>query len=257
MFPGAAACLIFIWLAAAAKAEECPGNPNALGTSRVISIDPQEYRRIGRMEFKETLPLRDHEVVLTFDDGPSAIYTPRVLDALAAECVKATFFMVGSMAEGTPDLVKRIHAQGHTIGTHTQNHPRMTRLRPEAVEKEVRQGIASVAEAAGDAKAVAPFFRFPYFDDNKAVEEIVLGLGLSIWSVDFTADDWLKITPQREISVTLARLERRGRGLIGFHDIQQRTALALPALLRELKRRGYHVVHVVPAERGQMRTGRK
>ena len=163
-----AACLILPFLATAAKAENCPGNPNALGTSRVISIDPQEYRRIGRMEFKETLPLRDHEVVLTFDDGPSAIYTPRVLDALAAECVKATFFLVGSMAEETPELVKRIHAEGHTIGTHTQDHPRLTRLRRDAVENEIRQGIASVAAAAGDPKAVAPFFRFPYFDDNQA-----------------------------------------------------------------------------------------
>ncbi len=257
MFLRLAACLIFICTAAAAKAGDCPGNPNALGTSRVISIDPKEDRRIGRMEFKETLPLRDHEVVLTFDDGPSAIYTPRVLDALAAECVKATFFMVGSMAEETPDLVKRVHAEGHTIGTHTQNHPRMTRLRREAVEKEVTEGIASVAAAAGDPKAIAPFFRFPYFDDNKTVEDIVLALGLSIWSVDFTADDWLKITPQRELAVTLARLERRGKGMIGFHDIEQRTALALPALLRELKRRGYDIVHVVPAERDQMRTGRK
>lgn len=244
-------------MATAAKAEGCPGNPNALGTSRIISIDPQEYRRIGRMEFNETLPLRDHEVVLTFDDGPSAIYTPRVLDALAAECVKATFFMVGSMAEGTPSLVKRVHAEGHTIGTHTQNHPRLTRLPAEAVETEVRQGIASVAKAAGDPRAVAPFFRFPYFDDNKAVDEIVLSLGLTIWSVDFTEIDWLKITPQQVLSVTFARLERRGKGLLGFHDIERRTALALPALLRELKRRGYHVVHVVPAESGHIKTGRK
>ena len=57
-----------------------------------------------------TLPLRDHEVVLTFDDGPSATYTPRVLDTLAAECVKVTFFMVGSTANETPALVKRIYA---------------------------------------------------------------------------------------------------------------------------------------------------
>jgi peptidoglycan/xylan/chitin deacetylase (PgdA/CDA1 family) len=123
--------------ATAAKAEDCHGHPDALGTSRVISVDPLEHRRIGNMEYKETLPLDDHEVVLTFDDGPSVTYTPRVLDALAAECVKATFFMVGSMADEAPSLVKRIHAEGHTIGTHTQHHPWMTRLRREAVKKEL------------------------------------------------------------------------------------------------------------------------
>jgi hypothetical protein len=75
-----------------------------------------------------------------------------------------------------------------------------------------------------------------------------------IWSVDFTADDWLRITLQRVLSVTLARLDRRRKGLIGFHDIQQRTALALPVLLRELKKRGYHVVHAVPAGQDEARS---
>jgi len=240
-------------MAAAVKAEECHGNPGALGTSRVISVDPLELRRVGTMEYKDTLPLRDHEVVLTFDDGPSATYTPRVLDTLAAECVKVTFFIVGSMANETPALVKRVYAEGHTIGTHTQHHPWLTRLSREAVKKEITNGIASVAAAAGDPKAVAPFFRFPYFDHNKATEEAVLAQGLMIWGVDFTADDWLRVTPQHVLSVTLARLEQRRKGLIGFHDIQQRTVLALPALLRELKKRGYRVVHVVPSSRTAQR----
>ena len=250
-----AACLISICLGVtAAKAEECHGHLDALGTSRVIFVSPQKYRRIGNMEYKETLPLHDHEVVLTFDDGPSATYTPRVLDALAAECVKATFFLVGSMANEAPALVKQIHAEGHTIGTHTQHHQWLTRLPREAVKKEITEGIASVAAATGNPKAVAPFFRFPYFDHNKTVEEVVLSQGLVIWSVDFTADDWLRITPQRVLSVTLARLDQRRKGLIGFHDIQQRTALALPVLLRELKKRGYHAVHAVPAGQDEARS---
>jgi peptidoglycan/xylan/chitin deacetylase (PgdA/CDA1 family) len=74
-----------------------------------------------------------------------------------------------------------------------------------------------------------------------------------IWGVDFTADDWLRVTPQHVLSVTLARLQRRRKGLIGFHDIQQRTVLALPELLRELKKRGYRVVHVVPSSRTAQR----
>ena len=253
MFLRLAACLIASFMATAAKAEECHGNPNALGTSRVISVDPLELRRVGTMEYKDTLPLRDHEVVLTFDDGPSAMYTPSVLDTLAAECVKVTFFVVGSMANETPALVKRIYAEGHTIGTHTQHHPWLTRLSREAVKKEITDGIVSVAAAAGDPKAVAPFFRFPYFDHNKATEEAVLAQGLMIWGVDFTADDWLRVTPDHVLSVTLARLEQRRKGLIGFHDIQQRTVLALPALLRELKKRGYRVVHVTPSTRTAQR----
>ena len=244
----AAAGLISLSMAgSAAEAQECHGDPGALGTSRVISLDTPKPRRLGSMQFEDTLPLEDHEVVLTFDDGPSALYTPRVLDALAAQCVKATFFIVGSMANLAPGLVQRIHAEGHTIGTHTQHHASMTRLPGEAAKKEIADGIASVAAAVGDPKAVAPFFRFPYLQENRAVEQYALAQGLTIWSADFTANDWTLITPDQVSRLTVARLERSHKGMILFHDIHQRTALALPAFLQELKKRGYHVVHIVPA----------
>ena len=253
-----AACLLLAWIAGgAAEAGECPGNPNALGTSRIIFIDPLEHRRVGKMEYHESLPLRDHEIVLTFDDGPLAPYTARVLDALAAECVRATFFIVGSMAKQAPDLVKRIHEEGHTIGTHTYHHSHMTSLSREAVKKEITDGTTSAARAAGEPKAVAPFFRFPYLEDNRAVDDIALAEGLMIWSVDFAADDWTHISPERVVALSINRLERSHKGIILFHDIQQRTALAMPAFLRELKKRGYQVVQAVPADRGHPKTETK
>src|SRR5271165_3526915 len=107
----------------AAQGAECPGNPNALGVSRTIVLDPVEHPRLGTLQYDESLPLNDHEVVLTFDDGPLQPYTNRVLDTLAAECVKATFFLVGRMAQGYPHLVQREYAEGHTIAGHSQNHP--------------------------------------------------------------------------------------------------------------------------------------
>src|SRR5580704_2827344 len=82
----------------AARASGCPENPNALGTSRTITVDPTEHPRVGTMQYRETLPLNDHEVVLTFDDGPIPPRTNGVLEILASECVKATFFLVGEMA---------------------------------------------------------------------------------------------------------------------------------------------------------------
>ena len=104
-------------------AGECPGNPDALGTSRTIVVDPRDHIRIGTMDYAETLPLVDKEVVLTFDDGPIPPYTGKVLDILAAECVKATYFIVGSMAREYPALVRRAYDDGHTIGTHSMTHP--------------------------------------------------------------------------------------------------------------------------------------
>ena len=91
-----AACAILVLLIGTADAEQCP--PGALGVSRTLVVDPNEHSRVGSMQYPETLPLNDHEVVLTFDDGPLPRYTNRILETLASECVKATFFMVGQMA---------------------------------------------------------------------------------------------------------------------------------------------------------------
>src|SRR3954452_23734891 len=109
-------------LASPAFAGEC-SNPNALGTSRTLVIDNTSHPRLGAQQYSETLPLADREVVLTFDDGPLGPYTTRILDLLAAECVKATYFLVGTMAQNNPALVQRIQREGHTIGTHSRSHP--------------------------------------------------------------------------------------------------------------------------------------
>src|SRR5271169_3989918 len=122
--------------AGAAAAAECPGNPDALGTSRIIVVDPLEHPRLGSMQYRESLPLEDHEVVLTFDDGPLPPRTNHVLDILASECVKATFFMVGKMATTYPNVAREVLAAGHTVGTHSQTHPLRFNKIPFAKAKE-------------------------------------------------------------------------------------------------------------------------
>src|SRR3954447_17664030 len=86
----------FTLSATLACAGECPNNPDAIGTSRVMSVKPQEFPLVGKLSYPETLRLTDREVVLTFDDGPAAPYTGTILDILAGECIRATFFMTGS-----------------------------------------------------------------------------------------------------------------------------------------------------------------
>src|SRR5215472_6778794 len=88
------AVLLASWTGiAAARAADCP-RPGTLGTSRILAIDPKVFPRSGLKSFPQSLPLHDHEVVLTFDDGPSPLTTPKVLAALANECVRATFFLI-------------------------------------------------------------------------------------------------------------------------------------------------------------------
>ena len=144
------------------QAAECPGNPAALGTSRTIVVDPTEHPRLGSMQYRESLPLEDHEVVITFDDGPLPARSSKVLDILAHECIKATYFMVGKMARNFPDMVRRIHEAGHTIGTHSYSHPlTFHKMSLEKAQFEINEGIASVNWALGEGAATAPFFRVP------------------------------------------------------------------------------------------------
>jgi peptidoglycan-N-acetylglucosamine deacetylase len=231
-----------------AEAAECPGHPNALGVSRTIVLNPIEHPRLGTLQYDESLPLNDHEVVLTFDDGPLPPYTSRVLDTLAAECVKATFFLVGRMALGYPQWVRREYNEGHTIAGHSQNHPfTFAKMSVPDAAKEIEDGFDSLRTVLGDPKAIAPFFRIPGLLRQDSVEEYLAAHHYATWSLDFLADDWTHINAKEITRRALQRIEARGRGILLLHDIQPATALALPTILAELKARGYKIVHVVPS----------
>jgi peptidoglycan-N-acetylglucosamine deacetylase len=232
-----------------ASTDACPGNPNALGTSRVLTISPSEFNKIGRMQYKQTLPLNDHEVVITFDDGPLPPYSNIILDILASQCVKATYFLIGRMAHQYPSIVRRIYNAGHTIGTHTQNHPlALQRVPLQRVGSEVDGGIASVDAALGDPKALSPFFRIPGLAKTNAIDNYLASKRLVTWSADVVADDWFRrIAAKTIVQRAIQRLEAKGRGILLLHDIHPATTIALPMLLKELKARGFHVVQVVAA----------
>lgn len=236
-----------------ASAEEACANPNALGVSRTLVVDPTEHPLIGSMQYRETLPLRDHEVVITFDDGPLPPNTGRILDILASQCVKANYFMVGRMAQVYPKWVAKVAAAGHTIGTHSQNHPlSFNRMPLDRAEHEVADGIASVKAALGHDPA--PFFRIPGLLRIKRVEDYLISQHIQTWSADFPADDWKHISDKEILKRALSRLEVHHKGILLLHDIHPGTALMLPTLLSELKARGYHIVHVVAAGPGLPKT---
>ena len=223
--------------ATAARAQDCPGHPDAIGTSRVITIDPNDYQRLGTLQYQQTLPLDDHEVVLTFDDGPIAPYSNQILDILASQCVKATYFLVGEMAKAYPAVVRRIHDEGHTIGTHSQDHPlRFDRISDEKVRWEIDAGIDNVSAALGDGGGLAPFFRIPGFGRTDVVESELAARSLVVFSTDTVADDWhRRIAPSQIIARAMSRLEAKGKGMLLLHDIHPWTVAALPGLLKALK----------------------
>src|SRR5262249_32103881 len=120
--------LVAAQLEAQAAPRACPGNPDALSTERVITVDAATTPPVGRKHLHTPWPLVDKEVVLTFDDGPSPGTTPAVLDALRRECVRATFFLLGRNAAAHPELAKRELAEGHTVAHHSFRHPLLDRM---------------------------------------------------------------------------------------------------------------------------------
>jgi len=235
--------------ATTAIAADCPGHPAALGTARVLTVDPVSTPRVGRKHFPLTLPLAPKEVVLTFDDGPWPATTPRVLDALKQECVRATFFLLGRHAAAFPALARRELAEGHTVAHHTYAHPLLNRMGLPRAIAEIDRGIAAVETALYGKprpKPATPFFRFPGFASNVALLDELQRRGVAVFGADFWASDWNRMAPVAELHLVTRRLTATGGGIVLFHDTQPATAAMLPAFLRELKRRDYRVVHIVP-----------
>lgn len=218
--------------------------PDALGTARVLPVDVAATPRVGLKHFPTTLPLAEKEVVLTFDDGPLAATTPRVLAALAKECVRATFFLIGRNAAANPALVRRIAEAGHTVAHHTMQHRILSRIPEAAALQDIDKGVSAVDQALG--KTAAPFFRFPGFASNPALLEQVAARKMAVFGADFWVSDWDVMTPEQELAQITARLAAARRGIVLMHDTRSPTVAMLPAFLRHLKAGGYRIVHVVP-----------
>jgi peptidoglycan/xylan/chitin deacetylase (PgdA/CDA1 family) len=244
----AVALAVLVWTAAAQGAA-CP-RKGALGTSRVLAVDPSHWPQIGHRDFSQTLPLGDHEVVLTFDDGPWPATTRRVLRTLARECVRATFFLIGKPASEFPDIVRATAAKGHSIGHHTWMHLSLQRMPYADAVAQIDQGISSVEMAEHGIETTTPstpFFRFPGFESTQATLDLLKSRRISVFSTDLLANDWVRMTPRQELHLLVKRLKLVNRGIILLHDPQPTTAAMLPAFLHYLRKHGYRVVHLVPA----------
>jgi peptidoglycan/xylan/chitin deacetylase (PgdA/CDA1 family) len=242
--------LLIALLPVAATAQDCAGRTDVLGTSRVLTVDAGSTPRVGRKEFPATLPLEAKDLVLTFDDGPWATTTPKLLDILKAQCVHATFFLLGRNAQAHPQLVRREQAEGHTLGTHSFNHPMLGHLPLAKAQAEIEHGMQAVDAALGIAPqsgSATRFFRFPGFVSTPALLDWLQQRGTVVFGADVWASDWRVQSPKEELKLILRRIAKIDHGIVLLHDTRAETVHMLPALLRALKEHGYRIVHVVPA----------
>ncbi len=229
--------------AAARAPSQC--GPEAIGLARTVEIDTKGGPRFGENQYTSKGPfLREGEVVLTFDDGPHKTLTQPILDALNAHCTKATFFMVGQRALYYPELVRKVAGLGHTVATHTWSHQNLAKIPAEEATEEIELGISAVQRSLG--APAAPFFRFPYLSDPKEMTAHLRQRNTAIFSIDLDSYDFKTRSSTAVIRNVMNQLEKKGKGIILFHDIQPSTAGALGTLLTELKAKGYKVVHITP-----------
>ena len=207
-------------------------NPQPIPDTASLSRTLPEGKKSVYNRCETTQPV----IAITFDDGPDPVLTPRLLDLLKARGIHATFFMVGRNVSAFPDVVKRIVAEGHEVANHSWSHPMLTQLSQQSVESQMRRTHDAIVKACGVAPLV---YRPPYGAigmSQRARIEKSFGYSAILWDVDPL--DWQK--PRKAQKVYDRVMSRTKPGsIILCHDIHETTIAAMPAVLDDLKGRGY------------------
>jgi peptidoglycan-N-acetylglucosamine deacetylase len=179
-------------------------------------------------------PRSSRSVCLTFDDGPDPELTPRLLDTLAKEGMKATFFVVGRQAERYPEIVRRTEAEGHTVGHHSYSHPDPMRTpRSEMHGELIRSSQVLKAILGHPVRLYRPprgKLRVADFPDIWALQQTIV-----LWNVD--PKDFTQPSAGHIIDWFATR-SLRGGDLILLHDQMAHTVAAIPAIAAEARRLG-------------------
>ncbi len=228
-------------LSCTAQARDC--NAGALGTSRTLKVQTSERTGIGHGY--PALGLAHREIILTFDDGPNPKTTPAILDALAKECVQATFFMIGKRAEANPKLAARVREAGHSIGSHSYTHRELNYLASEDAVQDIQRGFEAVDKAAFGSMGDRPrLFRFPGFKSTPNLVAFVHSHHGLVVDRNIGVSDWRGDPAQVTFDRLKQRLDKMDRGILILHDIQPETVKLLPMVLAELKARNMRIVHL-------------
>jgi len=214
-------------------------------------LAPDEIKALGKVHPRKHLkrsriskakPKAEPErklIALTFDDGPHQNYTPQLLRILKERNVKATFFVVGVMAERYPYLIRAEFRSGHTIGNHTYHHPKLSEMAPMEISHEINTCGDAIERITG----IKPrYFRPSGGNYNGEVVSIVKSLGYKMVLWTLNSEDIANLGVTRIVS----RIEQRSSngGIILLHDGVEQTIAALPSIIDVLRSRGYEFVTI-------------
>jgi peptidoglycan/xylan/chitin deacetylase (PgdA/CDA1 family)/GT2 family glycosyltransferase len=192
---------------------------------------------------------RARSVSLTFDDGPDAEFTPKILDVLRAHSVPATFFLVGSRVERDPELVARIAREGHEIGNHSFSHVDLSSVAERRADLEVRATSLLLQATVGRGTVL---FRPPYRADDvpsdmQDLASILAGQRNGVLTVGSSVDprDWDDTSTADIVGTVVSHVEKDGSGVVLLHDgggDRGRTVAALDPIITRLMSRGFRFV---------------
>ena len=179
-------------------------------------------------------------IAMTFDDGPSAVLTPKLLDLLAARHIKATFFVIGENVAEHPEIVARAAREGHEIGNHSWSHPNFGKMSQESVRSQVQRTDDAIKNATGKRPTL---LRPPYGSITEREKRWIhdeFGYDIILWDVDPL--DWKRPGP----AVVRSRIlkETRSGSIVLSHDIHPGTIEAMPSTFDELEAKGFKFVTV-------------
>jgi len=179
-------------------------------------------------------------IAMTFDDGPSATLTPKLLDILATHQIKATFFVIGENVAEHPEIVTRAAREGHEIGNHSWSHPNFGKMSDDSVRSQVQRTDDAIKSATGSRPTL---LRPPYGSITAREKRWIhdqFGYQIILWDVD--PYDWKRPGP----SVVRNRIlkETRPGSIVLSHDIHPGTIEAMPSTFDALEAKGFKFVTV-------------
>src|ERR1700680_3638231 len=191
---------------------------------------------------------------MTFDDRPWPGNTPAVLKALADQCTRATFFIIGLHATSHPEILKQVAAAGHTIGSHTWCHQDLSKTKGTCLingkrtayeydpKDELEMGVSAVQMMLGSQYQEAPFVRCPALRHPPELVKYMGERNIAMFSTDMDSFDFKLRAPEQVVASVMTKVKKHGKGIILMHDFQKATAQALPEILAQLNAGGYKVV---------------
>jgi peptidoglycan-N-acetylglucosamine deacetylase len=221
-----------------------------LVATRTLAVDPENPSQTPQKSGHKTPTEQDitfssvHTegpyIAMTFDDGPSATLTPKLLDLLAERHIKVTFFVIGENVAEHPEIVARAAREGHEIGNHSWSHPNFAKMSQESVRSQLQRTDDAIKNATGQRPTL---MRPPYGSLTEREKRWIhdeFGYQIILWEVD--PYDWKRPGP----AVVRNRIlkETRPGSIVLSHDIHPGTIEAMPSTLDALEAKGFKFVTV-------------